>query len=101
MIPKLRNQRYYFLTQDNNSLADSPRFSAKAIRRALKALSPLLGDSTIDALIYELEKQGFELRSDRETYTIAQIQAALEDIFGLEGGSLLLTHLTKELFKDT
>lgn len=78
----------------------SPRFSAKATRKAIQALSPLSGNSSLDVLIYVLERQGFEMRSDRETYALAQVEHVLQEIFSIKTGSILFTHVTKVLFKS-
>jgi hypothetical protein len=44
-----------------------------------------------------LENYGVGLANDRDTYNLADIQKALEKIFGEEAMMLLLRHITKEL----
>jgi hypothetical protein len=88
------------LPDSADSLDHTPRFSAKAIRKAIFALESIVGRATVDALICDFERQGLMVLSDDQTYSLGQIRNALEDLFGVESGSILLARLTKELFKQ-
>ena len=76
------------------------RFSANEIKEALKRLEPVLGRSNIDALIDELENLGLPLANDRLLFSIEEIQAAIDKIFGREAGSIIFGRLAKELLKE-
>jgi len=85
------------LPRNSDSLADSPKFSADALRKAIQTLEPMLGRPAIDAIIDDLENQGIRVTNAHAQYGIEEIQAALENIFGAETTSFLIRHITEAL----
>jgi hypothetical protein len=55
-----------------------------------------LGRATIDALIYDFEVYGLPLVNERTEYTLAEIKAAIEKIFG-DASNLFLERFMREL----
>jgi len=83
-----------------NAFSDRLEFSAKAIRRAIQALQPVLGDISVDAMIYDLELYGLLATNERASYSIDQIRMALERIFGTEATNLLIKRIKKALIEE-
>ena len=86
------------MTLKSNTVPDAALFSTKKVQKAIRSLEPILGPANVLTLIYDLENYGVGLANDRDTYNLADIQKALEKIFGEEAMMLLLRHITKELF---
>ena len=85
----------------SETLVESPVFSAKAVRRAFQALEPTLGQSTLEALIHDLEMYGLPLVNGRISYSMHQIKSALEKIFGNEAAVLIYRHVMQRLLEKT
>jgi diketogulonate reductase-like aldo/keto reductase len=88
------------LPQNSDSIDDSLRFSASAVKKALQSLTSQIGLAYVDLIIYHFERIGMPLDIEHATYSLNQIQQALEDVFGAEAGALLVTQLVKQLFKE-
>lgn len=88
------------MTTETYARSYRPTFSTKKVEKAIRTLEPLLSRANVDALICNLETYGFGLTGDDRTYNLADIQQALEEIFGEEAMLLLLRHITKELFES-
>jgi len=88
------------LITGTNALSDRPEFSAKAIRKAIQTLRPMLGDIAVDAMIYDLELYGLLVANERASYSIDQIHLALERIFGSEATNLLIKRVKKALLEE-
>jgi hypothetical protein len=73
-------------------------FSAKSIRRACYNLAPVLGMSTIDAILSDFDDQGLSLFNDNAEYSLAQIENAFTKIFGV-AMPLLFKQVKKELLE--
>ena len=84
------------MPRNSDSLADSPKFSADALRKAIQT-EPMLGRPAIDAIIDDLENQGIRVTNAHAQYGIEEIQVALENIFGAETTSFLIRHITEAL----
>ena len=85
------------MPKKSNSVAASQKFSAQALLMAIQTSESILGRGATDSLIYDLERQGLQLASAYEEYSIEEIRAALEKIFGIETTSFLLRHIIKAL----
>jgi len=85
------------LPKNSDSFADSPKFSADAVRKAIQTLEPMLGRPAIDAIIDDLENQGIGVTNPHAKYGIEDIQSALENIFGAETTSFLILHISEAL----
>jgi hypothetical protein len=83
-----------------NAFSDRLEFSAKAIRKAIQTLQPVLGDVSVDAMIYDLELYGLLATNERASYSIDQIHMALERIFGSEATNLLIRRVKKALLEE-
>jgi hypothetical protein len=66
------------------------------LKQALESLTKILGQSIVDLLIYDLERQGMRLDKDGY-YTLDQIRQVFGETFGEDGASLLVERLRKEL----
>jgi hypothetical protein len=66
------------------------------LKQALESLTKILGQSIVDLLIYDLERQGMRLGEDGY-YTLDQIRQVFGETFGEDGASLLAERLRKEL----
>jgi hypothetical protein len=69
------------LANNSDSYEANKRYSAKSIRTAFESLAPKLGKSNVDRLIIGLEAFGLQLSNDENSYTIAEIKQALDDLF--------------------
>jgi hypothetical protein len=66
------------------------------LKQALERLTKILGQSIVELLVYDLERQG--MRLDKEGYyTLDQIRQVFGETFGEDGASLLTERLRKEL----
>jgi hypothetical protein len=88
------------LTTESHALSYRSTFSTKKVEKAIRTLNPLIGRENVDALIHQLQTYGFGLTGDKRTYNLADIQQALEEIFGEDATLLLLRHITNELFEN-
>jgi hypothetical protein len=81
-------------------LPDNPRniepISGIRLHRALEGLYGILGRPMVDLLIVDLERQGITLTGDA-AYSMTKIEQALINIFGSEGGPLLVDKILKSL----
>jgi hypothetical protein len=75
-------------------------FSATSIKRALESLGPSLGRSNVDTLTSGLAAFGLQLSNDENSYTIAEIKQALDDLFS-DAGPLIFESLKKALKSET
>jgi hypothetical protein len=85
-------------TTDIYTRSYRPTFSTKKVEKAIRTLEPLLGRVNLEVLIRHFQTYGYGLTGDNRTYNLADIQQALEEVFGEEAMLLLLRHITKELF---
>jgi hypothetical protein len=85
------------LSHDNNKPNHYHKYSAKAIRKAIQALTPMLGHASIDEMIDDLEMQGLNLTDDNEKYRLEQVEIALDKIFGPETTLLIMSHIIQKL----
>lgn len=88
------------MTTESHALSYRPTFSTKKVEKAIHTLNPLIGSENVDALIHQLQTYGFGLTGDKRAYNLADIQQALEEIFGEDATLLLLRHITNELFEN-
>jgi hypothetical protein len=70
------------LPENSNSFDYSTKFSARDIRQALQSVEPMLGHVALDALISDLDDLGLQIKNDRNSYSLAEIQTALLKTFG-------------------
>jgi len=84
------------LSNNSDSTPENTRFSTRAIRTAFENLAPSLGRSNVDALIYGLETFGLQLSNDDNSYSMKEIQHALNDLFS-DAAPLILASLKKTL----
>jgi hypothetical protein len=63
---------------------------------AFDSLVSSLGRSNVDALIYGLETFGLQLSNDNNSYTMAEIEHGLNDLFS-DASPLILDSLKKAL----
>ncbi|HKZ62606.1 MAG TPA: hypothetical protein VJZ68_09385 [Nitrososphaera sp.] len=67
---------------DEKSAGETLTFSSLAIRSALYRLRPTFGIALVNLLILALQAHGLSLASGHATYNLAEIQSALQNIFG-------------------
>jgi len=84
------------LSNNSDSTPENIRFSTRAIRTAFNSLAPSLGRSNVDALVYGLETFGLQLSNDDNSYTMAEIEHGLNDLFS-DAAPLVLDSLRKAL----
>jgi hypothetical protein len=70
------------LPQNSDSIDSSTKFAARDIREAMQSIKPMLGRVALDALIEDLKNLGLHIDNDRKSYTLREIQTALEKTFG-------------------
>ncbi|NWG38111.1 hypothetical protein [Nitrososphaera sp.] len=80
-----------------NGARNSSRISGLRLKEAFESLSKILGQSIVDLLVYDLERQGIALGAKDEYYTLDQIRQVFEGTFGEDGTSLLMKKLREEL----
>ena len=88
------------MAENRDSLADSQKHSANALRVAIETLDELLGHYTVEVIIADLEKQGLVLTKNVQ-YSIPEIQTALENHFGDQMALFLLRHIAKGLSRKS
>jgi hypothetical protein len=84
------------LADNSNSLSQNTRFSAKDIRTALEILAPSLGRSNVEMLVHGLSAFGLELSNDQNSYTMGEIEQAINELF-TSAAPIILASLKKAL----
>jgi hypothetical protein len=75
-------------------------FSASELQKAIESLRPMLGETVVDGIIYDLELYGLLSQNNSGLFGIEQIEIALERIFG-EAASFLMRPITDVLVKGS
>ncbi|MGI0013402.1 MAG: hypothetical protein ACREBU_08185 [Nitrososphaera sp.] len=81
-----------------NNESNSP-IASHRIRRALSRVFTFLEKSFQDELMYELDLRGIHL-FHRTSYTLDEIENALDAIFGEDGTKLIMERIRAELRKE-
>lgn len=71
--------------------------SGKDLQRAMNNLRKSLGPAIVDLIVLDLEKQGIAFAGG--PYLMKQVEDALKNTFGQEGGQLLADKVRKSLAK--
>jgi hypothetical protein len=79
-------------------MSDQAEFSAITLRKAIQTLRPMLGDTVVNGIVYDLELYGLLLPNRYELFSLEQIHTALERTFG-EAASFLMRSITNALFE--
>jgi hypothetical protein len=77
------------LPEKRDSFDNDSKFAAHEIRKAMKSIQPILGNVPLGALIQEFRHLGLDLEDERNSYSLSEIQSALESTF--DEASILLT----------
>lgn len=72
--------------------------NVQVLRKSLQALEPMFGHKSIDALLREFEAQNAKVVDGKLMISLAEIEIALQNIFGTEASALILRLLMQKLF---
>jgi hypothetical protein len=70
------------LSKESHSLDENAKFSAKQLLSGMMRLKPILGRWAFDALVEDLKLSGIDLESKHSSYTLGELQIALEQRLG-------------------
>lgn len=76
---------------------DSAPIESSKLKQAIEKGARILGWSAIDALIFDLERQGIDLNNSSSKYKLKQLEAAFIQIFGTDATPLLMERVRHEL----
>lgn len=73
--------------------------TAATLRLAIVRALNVLGTTTVDHILYELERGGMDFEKG-ESFTVYQMEQIMEELFGGEAASLIMERVLAELSKD-
>ena len=87
------------MPENIESLVYAQKRSTDELRSAFETLESILGLSSVESIIDDLEKRGVTITDAHAQYSLAEVQSALRDIFGIDIAVFLVRHITRGLVR--